>query len=620
MTSESKTGWTRRWLLNTAIIFFILVGGAGAAYAYYEYCYADRIYPGLTLNGVDLGGMTKAQLADLLDDKINQINQKGISFIYGGRPATIFPTVASNDAELAYNIIGFDAAKTADLAMSYGRSGNFVKKLQDKIGLILATKNLPVAFSLNGQEVANLLISNFSQYDTPHQDAKLIYSAYKNGLEDWFEISEEKAGSTIDYEIAVDQLSKNLAQFDLTAINLKPADRVPLILKKDVFDINIKAKKILAAAPLTLKAGDKSWPIEKSRLGIWLTLKQNANPTGPEDKIIIGIDKAEMEKFFVEKINPEVEMLPKEPKFVMKDGKVSEFQAGEDGRTVDLDTTITRIEKDFIASTSKEVEIAIAVTPAKSYGQENGFGVKELIGVGKSNFAGSPKNRRHNIKNGADTLNGILIKPDEVFSLMKTLGPIEASTGYLTELVIKGNKTIPEFGGGLCQIGTTMFRGALATGLPIVERRNHSYRVQYYEPAGTDATIYDPSPDLKFTNDTGNYILIQSRINKDELSFEFWGINDGRVATQTKPVISKIVKPGPAKLIETTDLAVGVKKCTEKAHNGADAYFDYSVTYPDGRLAEKRFSSHYIPWREVCLIGVEKLSDTPATSTPPTTP
>ncbi|HLC63987.1 MAG TPA: VanW family protein, partial [Patescibacteria group bacterium] len=176
-------------------------------------------------------------------------------------------------------------------------------------------------------------------------------------------------------------------------------------------------------------------------------------------------------------------------------------------------------------------------------------------------------------------------------------------TGYLPELVIKGDETIPEYGGGLCQIGTTVFRAALASGLPIVERRNHSYRVVYYEPAGKDATIYDPKPDFKSTNDTSQNILIQTRIEGDNLYFDFWGTADGRIAEQSDSTIYNIKPPGETINIETDKLAPGEKQCTESAHAGADAYFDYKVTYPDGTVQEERFTSHYIPWPAKCLVG-----------------
>ena len=139
--------------------------------------------------------------------------------------------------------------------------------------------------------------------------------------------------------------------------------------------------------------------------------------------------------------------------------------------------------------------------------------------------------------------------------------------------------------------------------MPIVERRNHSYRVVYYEPAGTDATIYDPAPDFKFKNDTPNNLLITTQIQGDNALFFVWGTSDGRVTSSTKPRIYNIVSPPPKKLIPTTDLPVGKIKCTESAHAGADASFDYAVAYADGTYKKETFTSHYIPWGAVCLVG-----------------
>ncbi len=85
-------------------------------------------------------------------------------------------------------------------------------------------------------------------------------------------------------------------------------------------------------------------------------------------------------------------------------------------------------------------------------------------------------------------------------------------------------------------------------------------------------------------------------------------------------MVYNIVKPPATKIIETDTLKPGEKKCTERAHNGADAYFDYTVIYPEGATTTleqtRRFKSHYVPWQEVCLVG-KSASSSPATSTPP---
>jgi vancomycin resistance protein YoaR len=383
----------------------------------------------------------------------------------------------------------------------------------------------------------------------------------------------------------------------------------------------------LAAAPLTLEYKATSsprvfkWIIDKAKLASWLGLVKD-----PTVRVALADNK--LTEFLDKEVAPEINREPARAKFEMKDGKVSNFQVSADGLKVNNQETIKKIKEHVAAmATSTLVLVVDTISDEQASAVDNvEFGIKEVIGTGHSNFAGSPKNRRHNIAVGAAAVNGILLQPGEEFSLVKTLGAVDASTGYLPELVIKENKTIPEYGGGLCQIGTTVFRAALQSGLPITARRNHSYRVTYYEPAGMDAAIYIPNPDVRFINDTKDYVLIQSRIEGNDIYFDFWGVKDSRQVTVSKPVVYNIVRPAATKIVETTDLAPGQKKCTEKAHNGADAYFDYTVIYnpgtPEEKKEEKRFTSHYVPWQEVCLVGVAQLSGgsgaatTTATSTP----
>jgi vancomycin resistance protein YoaR len=249
------------------------------------------------------------------------------------------------------------------------------------------------------------------------------------------------------------------------------------------------------------------------------------------------------------------------------------------------------------------VAVVEVVTPQSASASAENLGITELVATGKTNFKGSPTNRRKNIANAVRLLNGLLIKPGEEFSLVTALKPIEVSNGYLPELVIKGNRTLPEVGGGLCQVGTTMFRLALDAGVPILERRNHSYRVSYYEPpVGMDATIYDPKPDFRIKNDYASALLLQARVSGDNLIFDFYGTKDDRVATTTKPKLSNVTKPPPTKYIKTTELPVGQKKRLERAHNGGQATFTYAVT-KDGKTTNQVFNSKYKAWQEVWLVG-----------------
>lgn len=218
-----------------------------------------------------------------------------------------------------------------------------------------------------------------------------------------------------------------------------------------------------------------------------------------------------------------------EPAIKIVNGRVTEFTPPQTGKALDrYDSSMKIIEA--LSKGINNIELSVHTTePRESLGEMNDLGIKELIGRGESKFNGSPANRRHNIKVGVQKMKGIIIKPGEEFSFNEYLGPVEAYAGFKPELVIKKTGTVPELGGGLCQVSSTTFRAAMHAGLEITQRRNHSYAVQYYAPQGTDATIYPGVVDLKFKNDTANSILVWPYF-KDEnyLVFDFYGTYDGR--------------------------------------------------------------------------------------------
>ncbi len=179
----------------------------------------------------------------------------------------------------------------------------------------------------------------------------------------------------------------------------------------------------------------------------------------------------------------------------------------------------------------------VPVAPAIRGSDAERLGIKELIGSGNTNFKGSPKNRVYNIKRSLEQFQSLIIPAGEEFSFVQYLGEVDEANGYLPELVIRDNKTEPEFGGGVCQVSSTVFRAAIYSGMKITERRNHSYPVQYYLPYGMDATIYIPKPDFKFRNNTGNAIMMQSVIEGTKLTFQFFGTKDGREVSIDGPHI-----------------------------------------------------------------------------------
>ncbi|MFH1366863.1 MAG: VanW family protein [Patescibacteria group bacterium] len=582
-------GWLK-WLLAVFFLLAIII----FAYAYfYHIVYAQKFYPGFKLGNNSLAGKNYLEGLDLINAYTDEVDKNGLVYVFDWEKVSVLPLVsAAGESDLTFEIFKFNEEGTIDEAYDYSRQGNLVRNFLKHISALISGVKVNLKYELDENELEKIITANFAQFETPAVDAHLKVVAAGQ-----YVVIPEKEGKIFDYQEIIKQTQENIKNINNKSLNLSLVTDYPRVKKSETNDALAQVTDILALAPINITYGEKKWEINSESLQKFIDFKYK------DQKVVLGFN-AEFADYLTETIAKEIERPVKEGKFEINEGKVTEFQASEPGLTVDVEKTTDDTENAVFGDKKTTVTLAVKeISPVVTTESINELGVKELIGQGESNFKGSPKNRRHNIAVGAAALHGLLVKPGEEFSLVKALGKIEASTGYLQELVIKGNKTVPEYGGGLCQIGTTAFRLALNAGLPILERKPHSYRVSYYEPAGTDATIYDPKPDLRFKNDTGHYLLWQTRIEGDVLYFEFYGTSDGRKVEMTKPVLSNFVSPGPTKIVETTDLAPGEKKCTERAHIGANAVFYRTVTYVDGRQEKETWSSYYKPWQEVCLVG-----------------
>ncbi len=248
-------------------------------------------------------------------------------------------------------------------------------------------------------------------------------------------------------------------------------------------------------------------------------------------KTVLFSVKQDRMRIFLEDMAGEIDKDPVDAKFKAESGKVTAFSLSENGLRIDIERSAAAISSAILKNKTSSLNVNLAyevLEPEINSKDANKLGITSLIGEGRSNFKGSTKSRIHNIKVASARFNGALIKPKEEFSFIDTLGEVAGKHGYLQELVIKHNKTEPAFGGGICQVSTTVFRAAIFSGLKITFRRPHAYPVHYYSPHGLDATVYIPRPDLRFINNTPNHILIQTKIEGLELIFQFYGIDDGR--------------------------------------------------------------------------------------------
>ncbi len=318
---------------------------------------------------------------------------------------------------------------------------------------------------------------------------------------------------------------------------------------------------------LELSIGDNKINIKSNELKGWIEPYVRAY-SGKKDLRI----SSKLNDYLVQ-LATATDVQPVDAKFEFEsDNKAAIFRQSVEGKKFNITKSAASILNALLENKSSAQLTVDTVEPAITLERANDLGIKTLIAKGESDFHGSTKARIHNIETGVSKFNGAIVKPGEEFSFNKILGSVDENSGYLPELVIKNGKTIPEYGGGLCQLSTTVFRAAILAGLPITERRSHAYPVKYYNPQGFDATIYPGVSDLKFINDTGGHILIQTKIEGTKLFVEFYGSSNGR----------QVAMDGP-------------HQYDQKNSGAMKAYFIRNITSASGEKKDERFDSNYQP-------------------------
>jgi vancomycin resistance protein YoaR len=603
---------------RVAVFLLLLLIGLTGSLGYIAGATADKIVPGVTINSFDVSDMTPDEARRSLAAKLAEAH-----LFFAAEDVRQAVLITSPARPNGKQIASFDIDAAVKKAFEVGHEEDGLVAAAERIDAYVFGASIKLPTTLDLAELRAVVMDKFGRLVGPAKNASL--SIRLDGGAAQVSVLPAQEGTNIDFERLAKDAAERLKTFSPSPIAIRIIKDSPELVTADIQPLVEKAKGSLKRFPLAVKAKDLAWSVSAQQVSDWL----EAVPakTSGKDKAELALNAEKVRKY-LESRTAQLRIEPIDAVFEMKDGKVTNFKPSVDGEAVDVDVSLSLLDSVVLkgdgAAETAPLEMPFrAIPPETDTAASNPYGIKEVIGVGESNFKGSPKNRRSNIATGAKSLNGIIIPADMEFSLLKALGTIDEAHGYLKELVIKENKTTPEFGGGLCQIGTTTFRSVLSAGLPVIERRNHSYRVVYYERdgggkpmgPGKDATIYDPWPDFKFINDTGHALLLLTAINGDRLTFTLWGTKDGRKAEQTDAKVSNIVPPPEKKTIETTELKPGETKCTESPHAGADAVFTYTVTYADGTVKKKDFYSHYKPWGEVCLIGVDPNAQ-PAAGTP----
>lgn len=557
---------------------------------------SDRFVPGTTVGGIDVSGKTATSASDILEEAIAEYSAIPLKFKLDG---TI------KEIELKDSEIKIMSEETIQKALVLN------KPRQTIFAYILPAKEkveTPFIISIDEKNLTNKLSKEFSLDPLKAQNA--WYTFDNQGR---LQISDGKNGLEIDENALEETIKTGMKNLESHTITIRMINTTPSITKESLAaQKDGIIQKLRQKLTLTHPEYRNRWTLSIIEHLDWVkfSVKQK-NILKPETYMAIELDQSKLDEFIDQKMGKYLDVPLENVKiYTDKDGKIIIEGRGDNGkqiqRTLFKKAIELALENDIDTVPIPVTEISPSITVSEDL---QALGIKERISIGHTTFYGSPLNRMYNIDVGARKLNATLINPDEIFSFNKTIGDVDGSTGYLMELVIKPEGTIPEFGGGLCQVSTTTYRAALFAGLPIEERYQHSYAVTYYSQVlghGLDATVYIGGPDLKFKNDTGKAMLIQAYVkNKYELYVVTYGTADGRKVDMEGPYISNKTNPAEVVYKEVTDLPVGVQKKIEQAHVGFNALWYRYVTMPNGEKKKEEIISKYQTMPAKVLVGTE---------------
>lgn len=573
----NKKNASRVFLASVVFVLIILAGVSSYFISYFE-----KVYPGISVAGVNLGGNSYQDAAAILSEKIKTPSE--VKLIYKDR---VF-IIKTEDVGLSYDI-----PRTIDMAYNLARTGNLFQDAKTRVYLLFSRTDLGLLYNINHEG----LVQKISEISQQISTEPIYPSITLNGEE--IIINNGSPGEKLNQDLLVenigDALSKNLS----TDIQIPTEVVDPTLSTDEIKAYSDRANKFIGKS-INMNFEYSTFTLKDSEI------IQLLDP-------ISGYKDRDIESF-IDKTTISIERKPQNSKFIFKDGRVSEFQPALNGITVDdnafknlLIETLNKLYASDDKTTTFSIPVS-SVAPDITIDEVNDLGIKELIGRGTSTYYHSIASRVHNVALAASRINGTLVKPGETFSFNQALGEVSASTGYQQAYIISEGRTILGDGGGVCQVSTTLFRALLNAGLPIVERQAHAYRVSYYEQdslPGLDATVYSPSPDLKFTNDTPGYILIEAIANTKNYSlvFELYGASDGRVSTISKPVISGVTAPPEDLYQDDPTLPAGTIKQIDWKAWGSKVTFNYVVTKNGKEIINKNFISNYKPWRSIYLRG-----------------
>jgi vancomycin resistance protein YoaR len=583
------------WLwFALAVIMLVLLGIAGGITSVYR-SYEGRIYPNVSIQGIAVGEMTPEQAESALRSRYAAFLRQPVVITYGDRQWT--PTLD----ELGMT---FDFRGAVDAAYNAGRGHGVIDDARQIAAIWQHGLDVPLHVSYDETRAQAYLTQLAREIERAPADAQVRLDGAQIAI----------VGAVIGRQVLVDatlaHVSQQLQAFVPAMIPLQTREIPPRLDDATVAAARAQIETMLQG-PLTLRVDKNEYEWTVADLADMIII--NRVPSAEGDRIAVTLDQ-DMIARRIRQIADETEKPGTRPRVAWNNGDLKIVKPGKPGLRLDE----VRARDMVIAAVmgrDRTLELPMVPTdPPVTEANLHQLGIRELVSIGKSDFTGSAAYRIHNIGVGMQLLNGLLIAPGEEFSFNKNIGQINAANGFVEGAAIIQNRTQQEFGGGICQDSTTLFRAAFWAGLPITERWGHSFYISWYDKyalgprgngPGLDATIFTGGPDLKFINDTGAWLLIQAWSNPKTgvAQIELYGTKPNRTVDLTHKVYDHTPAPSEPVFVADPKVPRGTIKHTDKARGGMTIDVYRLVVENGAPRPPELFRTRFRPWPNIYTLN-----------------
>ena len=480
---------------------------------------------GVTIDGVDVGGMKTKDARALLDGKSARLATTPLVFTAGGRRFPIRPNELGVEP---------DWARAIAVARNEGDGFGPLRGFK-RIGVeVFGADVTPPTQVLRGALEYKLRLIAADVNRAPH-DAALVHRGSR------IVVVPARPGFVLDNDAAARVIVHELAALDRTQgrVELPLRRRAPQVTTADLARAARQAR-LATSAPVHLTLGRTRWRLSPRRIASLLELPSHGRTT-----LAIGGPTAE---HWLVALGRRVAKPPRDAGFAV-DGSHVHVVPAKPGTKLSAVATTRAVLAAALRRTRRVAVLPIVeAAPHRTTQQAQAMRITGLVSSFTTDYGGIP-NRIHNVQLVAHLIDNTLIAPAATFSFNETTGARTADKGFLEAPVIVNGELTTGLGGGVCQVSTTVFNAAFEAGVKITARTNHALYISHY-PQGRDATVNYPDVDLKFVNDTGHWLLLRTFVGSSSLTVSLYGTPiHRRVESTTAPLVTT----GPIPVKKTID-------------------------------------------------------------------